>query len=253
MKKVLISFFVFFSLISAHDSNLVSLGTRYGGWTVPKSILNKGAVCYCVGAGEDISFDVALAEKFKCEVYIIDPTPRAIEHFEYLKKSVKEKKIAYINHSSVDVYNLSKNSFKRLYFLPIGLWKTDTVQKFYYPKNLEHVSCSLTNIQETKSFFLAECKKLSSLMKDLNHTKLDLLKLDIEGAEYGVLDVIIEENIDIKCLCIEFDELRMSQKKGKEILSEAYRKFISYKEKLAKMGYEEVFSHQDNITFLKNV
>ena len=44
-------------------------------------------------------------------------------------------------------------------------------------------------------------------MKELGHKKLDLLKLDIEGAEYEVIESIIEDNLDIKLICVEFDEL----------------------------------------------
>jgi hypothetical protein len=35
---------------------------------------------------------------------------------------------------------------------------------------------------------------------------LTLLKLDIEGAEYKVINSIIEDRIPIQTLCVEFDE-----------------------------------------------
>ena len=33
----------------------------------------------------DISHDIELANKLNSNVYIIDPTPRAIKHYEYVK------------------------------------------------------------------------------------------------------------------------------------------------------------------------
>ena len=45
-------------------------------------------------------------------------------------------------------------------------------------------------------------------MKDLGHTSLDVIKMDIEGAEYEVLDTIIEDKIDIGVLCVEFHHSR---------------------------------------------
>src|SRR5690606_25746429 len=53
------------------------LGTRYGGWYVPSDLLNAQSICYCIGAGEDISFDIELINRFDCHVYTFDPTPRA--------------------------------------------------------------------------------------------------------------------------------------------------------------------------------
>ena len=39
-----------------------------------------------------------------------------------------------------------------------------------------------------------------------SHTELDLVKIDIEGAEYRVIDSIIEDKVKINILCVEFDE-----------------------------------------------
>jgi hypothetical protein len=49
---------------------------------------NRYSICYCAGAGEDISFACALVERFRCQVRVIDPTPRAIQHFTNLEKAV---------------------------------------------------------------------------------------------------------------------------------------------------------------------
>ena len=43
--------------------------------------LTADSLCYCAGAGEDISFECALVERYGCRVRIIDPTPRATQHF----------------------------------------------------------------------------------------------------------------------------------------------------------------------------
>jgi len=41
-------------------------------------------------------------------------------------------------------------------------------------------------------------------MQEHGHTHIDLLKIDIEGAEYQVLDNMLHENILPTILCIEF-------------------------------------------------
>ena len=43
-------------------------------------------------------------------------------------------------------------------------------------------------------------------MQENGHTRIDLLKMDIEGAEYRVIDEIIARKIPIRWLCIEFDQ-----------------------------------------------
>lgn len=43
-------------------------------------------------------------------------------------------------------------------------------------------------------------------MNELKHSSITLLKMDIEGAEYEILDSIIEDNLDIKIICVEFDQ-----------------------------------------------
>jgi FkbM family methyltransferase len=167
----------------AHRPDLVKLGSAYGGWVIPATLLEESSVCYCVGVGEDITFDLALIERFGCQVFAFDPTPRAIQHVKATTSAV--------------------GSF---HFYPVGLWSADGRLKFFAPQNPCHVSHSIVNLQGTTGYFEAECKRLSTIMRELEHTSLDLLKLDIEGAEYEVLSSLLEDNIRIKVLCTEFDQ-----------------------------------------------
>ena len=49
-----------------------------------------------------------------------------------------------------------------------------------------------------------EVRSLKSIMKLLGHDHIDILKMNIEGAEYGVIKDIIAENIEIRQILIEF-------------------------------------------------
>ncbi|MGD8780192.1 MAG: FkbM family methyltransferase [Ignavibacteria bacterium] len=184
---------------------LEMLGTEYGGWTIPVNLINENSICYCVGAGEDISFDCLLAEKFHCKVHIFDPTPRSNKHISKLRESVENnKKMATC---SSDFYSIKKENLSLLHFYPYGIWDTDEIKKFYSPRDPNHVSHSILNLQKTSNYFEAECKKISSIMETLDHDKINLLKLDIEGAEYKVIESIFRSNIFPKILCVEFDEI----------------------------------------------
>jgi len=208
--------FPFLKSIPTSCTGLKKLGTEYGGWDVPVNKIEKNSICYCVGAGEDISFDVELVANFECEVFIFDPTPRAKEHFEYFRNCNLISTPAEVNppmrKKIKDYYPiLRKNQFKKLRFIPYGIWLKSDIKKFYVPTNPNHVSHSIINLQHTKEYFEAQCVTIREMMVYLNHDKLEILKLDIEGVEYDVIDSILQDNIEIKILCVEFDRLHHPQ------------------------------------------
>ena len=43
-------------------------------------------------------------------------------------------------------------------------------------------------------------------MKENGHTRIDLLKLDIEGAEFPVVDEILRKRIPVRQLLVEFHD-----------------------------------------------
>lgn len=163
--------------------DLVRVGTDYGGWVIPASLLNADSICYCVGCGEDISFDLGIIQRYGCDVYGFDPTPRAIAHVAK-----------------------TAGSNRRYHFSPVGLWDKNEMLKFYSPRNPAHVSHSALNLQHTKSHIEVPVRRLSDQMSEFGHSRIDLLKIDIEGAEYRVLRSMIEDKLDIRVLCVEFDE-----------------------------------------------
>jgi hypothetical protein len=93
--------------------DLQFVGDRYGGWVIPTGFINPLSVCYCVGCGEDISFDLGLIEKFHCAIFAFDPTPRAI---------------AYVKDRTADI--------AEYHFSPIGLWDKAEELKFYASTNI---------------------------------------------------------------------------------------------------------------------
>lgn len=176
----LLSRFIFNPVPSA---DLVMLGSTYGRWVVPANLLSRSSICYCGGVGEDITFDLALIDHFGCQVFAFDPTPRAAKHVAKTAQGIQ-----------------------RFHFQSVGLWSSDTTLKFYAPENPKHVSHSIVNLQGTSDFFEAPCRRLSGIMKDLGHAAVDLVKLDIEGAEYEVLDSMISDGLLPTILCVEFDQ-----------------------------------------------
>lgn len=186
----------------------VRLGTPYGGWIIPRQpVLTESSICYLAGAGEDISFDCALVKLFGCNVRIIDPTPRAVQHFRELEQAIRGEQRYPINNSVVDFYDIAVPDLTRMRFLPFGLADKDTELKFYMPKNPAHVSCSTVNLQKTDEYFTAQCYRLTTLMSQQGDVEVDLLKMDIEGGEYVVIKDLLASNKLPNILLIEFDEV----------------------------------------------
>src|SRR2546423_1191975 len=110
---------------------LVRLGSAYGGWVGPETRPGKDFVASCAGAGEDITFDLAVREHGR-RVTTFDPTPRAIAHVA----TIAPPNPAYR-------------------FEAVGWWDSTTELRFYAPKNAAHVSHSAVNLQRTEGFFTA--------------------------------------------------------------------------------------------------
>lgn len=169
-------------LRSDRKGNLSRLGSAACGWWIPEDALLPGAIAYCAGAGEDISFDLELHRR-GLVVVTIDPTPRSIE---YVKRVMPHD--------------------ERFHFIPIGLWKEAGEMAFYAPSESSGVSHSALNLQGTTEHFMARVEPLKSIMDRLQHNHLDILKVDIEGAESFVLPHMLENGPHPNVVCFEFDQ-----------------------------------------------
>lgn len=169
--------------------NLEHLGSDYGGWFTPTDELGPDSVVYSAGIGQDITFDKALIKQCGCHIFGFDPTPTAIE---FVANQFNEQLLS-----------------PQFHFSPVGLWDSEKVLQFFAPKTRGWVgSYSALNLQgtEEQEAISVPVKRLSTLMRENGHTQIDMLKMDIEGAEYRVINEIIEKKIPIRWLCIEFDQ-----------------------------------------------
>ena len=157
---------------------LVRLGTRYGGWWIPERVLNSGGVAYCAGVGEDASFDRSLADR-GLEVWSFDPTPRSVSYIE------------------------SKG--EGLNFEAVGWWDREGEEKFYAPAESSHVSHSIDNPGGSTDFFQAKVSPVREIQSRLGHQFLDLVKMDIEGAERVVVPDMLKRGPFPSVLCVEID------------------------------------------------
>jgi FkbM family methyltransferase len=137
--------------------------------------MHPGAIIYSGGVGGDISFELDLIRRFGVTIQIFDPSP-----------------IAQNTVNSADSSNLL--------FKPVGLAASD------------HASCSVGGGNGGKTWFKkggdnsVPCTTLQAEMAKNGHQYIDLLKIDIEGFEYEVLEACIDAQIPIKQICLEFHD-----------------------------------------------
>jgi FkbM family methyltransferase len=166
-----------------------------------------------VGAGEDISFDTELKVRYDARVYIFDPMPEGINHFRKLNECVRIGESLTIHDKMPFTYRITAEQLAEITFIEVGVWKEEGTLRFYEPTREGYASHSVYLFKESGRYIEAPADRLSSLMKKLGHSAIDLVKLEIEGAEYAVIDTILEDKLDVKLILVEFDEVHNA--KGK--------------------------------------
>ena len=225
--------------------NIMRYGSKYGGWYMPKTIqLDEHDICISAGAGEDISFECELAERFPCNIYIMDPTPRAIAHFNNLQEAVKKGESFKINNHQDEFYKISEKNLKRIKYFDYGLSNKNSSEKFYYPVNNEWVSCSIIADEQSEKFFVAECVTYKGLIEKLllNYNDVKVVKMDIEGSEYEVIENMVKEGSLPDVLCFE-----IHKKSSRAIYSMLCLYYLIHK-----AGMRLYYLENQDILFMKN-
>lgn len=213
--------------------NYTRLGTVYGGWTFLDEPYLHNSIIVSAGLGEDASFDIEFAEKYNATIVIIDPTPRAIEHFKGIEKRIGKinevNNLDYAGKLPVEAYDLSKVEKSQFKLVAKALWNENKLLKFFTPSNSDHVSHSIVNFQNNYSnetnYIEVESCTMSDLIKLLS-LKIDdipLIKLDIEGAEIEVIEDLISTGFRPHQLLVEYDELNKPSKISYGRVSKAHQ------------------------------
>lgn len=194
-----------------------NVGTAYGCWAkIPLEELNQDSVIYSFGAGEDICHEFILSGQTNSEIHIFDPTPRAKIHYDHCVKVLNTQKIGEYNPSfgggDANYEKYIKDSMangEKLFFHSYGIYDEDKEIDFYYPSNRNHVSLSIDNLQRTKDKILLTVKTIDTIMKTLGHDTVDLVKMNIEGAEVASLLYMLEKTeIRPKLISVKFELIR---------------------------------------------
>ena len=157
-----------------------TIGNPGANWTINPEMVSEDITVYSVGIGEDISFDLNMIEEYGVTIHAFDPTPKSLA---WLAR--QELPSGFIAHQ-------------------VGLSDQDGVLEFYPPIDENWVSYSVIDSKSGRDPVQVPVKSLATLMRELNHDHVNILKMDIEGAEYDVIASLIESYIRPDMLLIEF-------------------------------------------------
>ncbi len=247
---------------------LKKFGSNWSGFYYPESLdgLDANSVIYCVGCCDDIAHDFCLSGALDCKVYLFDPTPVAIEHFDLVKgvlngthdpsdyKMGALRKARYHSKDKVDINHhhqadywtmLSKSGVKseNLIFYPVGLYVYDGDITFHFNTESEQAYIHSEHTMRGAEKFVAPVKKLSTIMRELGHDHIDLLKIDIEGVECEVLNQMIEEGVFPKYLSVDFDL-------GWTVENQNRKECMKVMKRLKRVGYKQIYSAYSDFTFV---
>ncbi|MEX2215041.1 MAG: FkbM family methyltransferase [Phycisphaeraceae bacterium] len=156
-------------------------GSLDGLWCISPRGLSESSIVYSLGVGTDISFDLSLIEVFGLNVWAFDPTPKSLQWLQ--------------GQTLPDEFHI----------VPAGIADYDGEATFAPPIDPQHVSHTMLDRPATASQAITvPVKTLNTIMRELGHSRIDLLKMDIEGAEYAVLDAMLASTLRPAQLLVEF-------------------------------------------------
>lgn len=158
---------------------------HHGDWAFCPALLGPGAIVYSGGVGKDLSLDRLFIEDFGAIVHAFDPTPAAA---------------AWVEEQSLP---------KNLNFHARGLAGADGTMTLY-PRVRRDGTLSddmYTLVAEDASRPHAvdvPVSTVTTIMGMLDHDALDMLKIDVEGSEYEIIDQLLATDHRPAQLLIEF-------------------------------------------------
>lgn len=156
---------------------LTMVGRGGDEFAIAPEALGAHPVVYAFGIGTIINADLDLIAEHNARVYAFDPTPASHEWLQ-----AQSLPAEYVPHRC-------------------GIATFDGQACFYQHDGAQYSLRRLVTGEETEAL---DVRRLATLAGQLGHDRIDLLKIDIEGAEYEVIPDVLASGLDIRQIMIEF-------------------------------------------------
>lgn len=179
-------------------------------WRYIANMLSETSIVYSLGVGDSVDFDLDIIRRFGSTVYAFDPTPYATQWVaaQALPKAfVFNPWAAAEQNGSLRLFRRANRQGKR----SAVMWTADA------------------NAGDPEDFIDAPAYTITGIMEQLGHDQVDLLKMDVEGAEYGILDGLQQATHLPRQLLVEFHHRFPGIGKQRTVQSIAMLKGLGYK------------------------
>lgn len=168
-------------LLEPFDLPATKLGGQQG-WSVIPKLIHSESVVYSFGVGNNVGWDLEMIDQFGVHVHAFDPTPESV---------------AWVAQQQLP---------QEFHFHDYGIAAFDGVMNFYPPKKPGRINYS----QDKRKFnhsdqplVPGQVCRLSTILRRLGHSRIDVLKIDVEGTEFDCLPEILSSGIEIGQLLVE--------------------------------------------------
>ncbi len=175
------------------------------GWGYCPDLMDGSSVVYGFGVGRDLAFDRYLAERHGPEIHVFDPTPDAVAWVESqaLPPEITFHPVGIADHDGVAAFQPSAR--------PDDACHTMLPDAPRPPADIAAEAPGATpedrardRVPSPSGTVTCPVRRLGTILDENGHRRLDLLKLDVEGAEFRVLPDILAGPILPRQLLVEF-------------------------------------------------
>ena len=178
-----------------YHPNLIRIGNKYdGGYVLPENFIDNSDGLLSFGYGYDCSFEKEYIDKSNNSVLIFDHTCDYLKLISALIKYLR--RFLLFRKPFNDVMHHYNNLMHH--------------HKFINSKKVSFFKKKIVSNKENKIEI-----SISSIIRDLKF-KNAILKCDIEGTEYEIIEEIIKYNEIFDCILIEFHEIEKNINKFKD-------------------------------------
>jgi FkbM family methyltransferase len=178
------------------------------------------SIAYSGGIGDNIDFERALIKRIGLTVHAFDPTPLA------------------------DRYLKTQNLTDQFVFHPIAFGNKDGHCAFRAAARTGRADTegTLLKVNTPGAELVVPVHSIPTIMSQLHHDHLDILKMDIEGGEYEVLDHMLQAGVKPAQLTLEFHPSLLNLVEGKPVgCPDGWVKTAACVERLRDNGYRVFF------------